>query len=187
MKAIKVTLVTVLVLLVASCASNYKVKVGSDKNENIDTADYKTFAWLTSQKVMAASEDFNPVMKLRVDEAIEKAFIAKGYQLIEDAEKADFTVSYTVGNRDKIKIMNYPAIYRTRFGWWPGYYGSMFRSDEYRTIARQYTEGKLGIDVYDVKLHQPVWHGWATKRITNDEIHLDNIQEVVNDVVAQFH
>jgi hypothetical protein len=188
MKTIKVTLVAVLVLLVASCASTYKVKVGADKNENIDTANYKTFAWLTSQKVMAASEDFNPVMKFRVDEEIEKAFLAKGYTLVTDAEKADFTISYTVGNRDKIKVNSYPTAYNRGFGWGRHYYRGMFGINLRNEVSvRQYTEGKLAIDVFDVKSHQPTWHGWATKRITSDEIHLDNIQEVVKDVVAQFH
>lgn len=187
MNAIKVTLVAVLILLVASCASTYKVKVGFDKNENIDTADYKTFAWLTSDKVMAAGEDFNPVMKFRVDEEIEKAFIAKGYTLVKDAEKADFTISYTVGNRDKIKVSSYPSAYNTGFGWGRHYYRGMFGINMRNEVTvRQYTEGKLAIDVYDVKLHQPTWHGWATKRITNDEVHLDGIKNVVNDVVAQF-
>ncbi len=190
MNAIKVTLVTVFVLLVASCASTYNVKVGFDKNENIDTANYKTFAWLTPAKIMAPAEDFNPVMKFRVDEAIEKAFIAKGYTLVTEAEKADFTISYTVGSRDKIKVSSYPSSYNASFGWGRRYYGGMFgRSIRDEVTVRQYTEGKLAIDVYDVKLRQPAWHGWATKRITsNDENGTSGIvKDAVNEVVTQFN
>ncbi|MFQ3195778.1 MAG: hypothetical protein ACI9N3_002619, partial [Colwellia sp.] len=47
---------------------------------------------------------------------------------------------------------------------------------------------KLAIDVYDVKSHQPVWHGWAVKRIKSSE--QDNpskaIKMVVEQLVAQF-
>lgn len=190
MNTFKTLVVTTLVLLVASCASTYKAKVGYDKNEQVDTASYKTFAWLTPAKIMARSEDFNPVMKFRVDEEIEKAFIAKGYELVSDAEKADFTISYTVGNRDKIKVSNYPSSYNARFGWGWGYYGGMFGANmKQDTSVRQYTEGKLAIDVYDVKLHQPTWHGWATKRITSKEKEVPSgvIKGIVNEVVAQFH
>jgi len=194
MNNIKKILVTVLVIVVASCASTYEAKVGFDKNTKVDTANYKTFAWLTSGKIMAAAEDYNPVMKLRVDEEIEQSFIAKGYQLVANAEQADFTISYTVGNRDKIKVSSYPTTYNTGFGWGRGYYGGhhggMYgMSMGTETRVRQYTEGKLAIDVYDVKSHQPAWHGWATKRITSGDKETPSlvIKDVVNELVAQFH
>lgn len=194
MNQIKKILVTTLVIMVASCSSTYKAKVNFDKNTNVDTINYKTFAWLTPAKIMAPVEDFNPVMKLRVDEEIEQAFIAKGYQLLTNAEQADFTISYTVGNRDKIKVSHYPSTYNARFAWGPRYYrghfGGMYGSHMgTETRVFQYTEGKLAIDVYDVKSHQPAWHGWATKRLTSDDKEAPSsvIKEVVNEVVAQFN
>jgi len=186
--------IAALVVVIASCSSTYEANVDFDKNTKVDTGNYKTFAWLTSGKIMAPAEDINPVMKIRVDEEIEQAFIAKGYQLIADAEKADFAISYTVGNRDKIKVSNYPATYNTGFGWgrgyYGGYYGGMYGSGmATETRVRQYTEGKLAIDIYDVKTHQPAWHGWATKRITSadKEAPSATIKGVVNQVVAQFN
>ncbi len=184
----------ILIYIIAGCASTYKAKVSFDKNTNIDTANYKTFAWLLPEKVMSPDEDFNPVMKLRVDEEIEQAFIAKGYQLISEPEKADFTVSYTVGNRDKIKVSSYPATYNARFAWgrgyYGGYYGGMYPTHMHNeTHVRQYTEGKLAIDVYDVQAHQPAWHGWATKRLSSSEKESPSmvIKDVVSEVVAQFN
>lgn len=194
MTLIKKIFITALLVAVASCSSTYEAKVNFDKNTKVDTLSYKTFAWLTSAKIMAPAEDINPVMKQRVDEEIEKAFIAKGYQLIDDAEKADFAISYTVGNRDKIKVSSYPTTYNTGFGWGRGYYGSGYggmygthMSTE--THVRQYTEGKLAIDVYDVKSHQPAWHGWAVKRITSDDKEAPSsaIKEIVHKVVTQFN
>jgi hypothetical protein len=57
------------------------------------------------------------------------------------------------------------------------------------TNVRQYTEGKLAIDVYDVKTHQPVWHGWAIKRLkSNDtETPSSKINDAVVQVVNQFN
>ena len=190
---IKKILVAALVIVVASCTSTYEAKLSFDKNAKVDTSNYKTFAWLTAGKILAPAEDLNPVMKLRVDEEIENAFKAQGYQLIEDAEQADFTISYTVGNRDKIKVSNYPASYNSGFGWgrgyYGGYYGGMYSYNMgTETRVNQYTEGKLAIDVYDVKSHQPAWHGWATKRITSDDRETPStvIKDVVNQVVLQF-
>jgi len=193
MTKIQTILITALVAVVASCASTYEAKVGFDKNTKIDTSNYKTFAWLTPGKIMAPAEDINPVMKLRVDEEIVQAFTAKGYKLVADAEHADFAISYTVGNRDKIKVSSYPTTYNASFGWgrgyYGGYYGGMYGTHmATETHVRQYTEGKLAIDVYDVKTHQPAWHGWATKRIASSEKEAPSsmIKDVVNQVVVQF-
>lgn len=189
MTNIRRILVATLVLAVTSCASTYKAKVGFDKNTKIDTLNYKTFAWLTAGRIMAPAEDLNPVMKLRVDEEIEQAFIAKGYTLVSDSESADFAISYTVGSRDKIKINSYPSLYNTGFSWGLRYHTGMYGVNlSAQTRVNQYTEGKLAIDVYDVKTHQPAWHGWATKRIKpNDkETPSSMIKSVVYEVVVQF-
>jgi hypothetical protein len=33
-----------------------------------------------------------------------------------------------------------------------------------------YTEGTLSIDIFDGHSHQPVWHGWGSKRITERDV-----------------
>jgi hypothetical protein len=192
MASIKLLCIAVLLAFIAGCATN-SAKVNFDQNTDIDTKNYKTFAWLTKGKIMAPAVDFNPVMKERVNDSIEQAFIAKGYQLIDSSEQADFTISYTIGNRDKIKVNSYPATYNTGFGWGRGYYGargyygSMSMGTE--TSVRQYTEGKLAIDIYDVKTRQPVWHGWATKRLTSEDKQSpsNSLNEIVIQVVNQFN
>ncbi len=191
MTLVKKIITAVLLISVASCSTTYEAKINFDKNSKVDTLQYKTFAWLTSGKIMAPPEDINPVMKLRVDEEIEKAFMAKGYQLINDAEKADFTISYTVGNRDKIKVSSYPINYNVGFGWGLGYYvGGMYDTQmSIKTHVRQYTQGKLAIDVYDVKSHQPAWHGWAVKRISSKDKEMPSsaIKDIVHKLVIQFN
>ncbi len=182
----KLIVILALVSVIAGCASTQKARVNFDRNSEISTNHYKTFAWLNETKVLAEPVDVNPVMKVRIDNAIENAFIAKGYQLIDDAEQADFTISYTMGSREKVKVDSLPTTYRTGFVWGHRYYGGVGVSNE--THVRNYTEGKLAIDVYDVKSRQPVWHGWAVKRIKT--VDQDNpskaIKTVVEQVVAQF-
>ena len=192
MNPIKLLVITSLIFFTIGCATN-SAKVNFDKNTEIETSNYKTFAWLTKTKIMAAAVDINPVMKERVDKSIEQAFIAKGYALVDNAENADFTISCTVGNREKIKVNSYPATYNSGFVWGRGYYGTRGHYGTMtmgiETSVRQYTEGKLAIDVYDVKNHQPVWHGWATKRLTSEdkEIRSATLNDIVIKVVDQFH
>tara|TARA_R110001583_G_scaffold139006_1_gene291069 strand:+ start:393 stop:953 length:561 start_codon:yes stop_codon:yes gene_type:complete len=186
MLKIKLIILLTLISAMTGCVSTQQARVDFDRNSEITTSNYKTFAWLSESKVLAESLDANPVMKVRIDNAIEQAFIAKGYQLISDAEAADFAISYTMGSRDKVKVDSLPTTYRTAFVWGHGYYGGIGMSNN--TRVKNYTEGKLAIDVYDVKSHQPVWHGWAVKRIKSSE--QDNpskaIKMVVEQVVAQF-
>jgi hypothetical protein len=163
----KIFIVAAATLFALGCASQYKAKVGFDKNTEVDTLQYKTFSWLKETKILTLSEDINPVMKLRIDDTVEDAFIAKGYKLIASAEDADFTISYTVGSRDKIKVNTYPSTYHTGFMWGRGYYGGMGMGLE--TRVQNYTQGRLAIDVYDVKSHQPAWHGWAVHKIKSDD------------------
>ena len=184
----KLFIIAAVAIIGVGCASQHNAKVDFDKNADIDTSQYKTFAWLHENKILSASDDINPVMKIRLDEAVENSFIAKGYTLIDSAEDADFAVSYTVGNRDKIKVNSYPATYNNSFGWGRGYYcsrgyygGGMSMGTETRVI--NYTEGKLAIDVYDVKSHQPAWHGWAVKRITSDD--REEPEQLIKDLVSK--
>ena len=58
-----------------------------------------------------------------------------------------------------------------------------------KTHVRQYTQGKLAIDVYDVKSHQPAWHGWAVKRISSKDKEMPSsaIKDIVHKLVIQFN
>jgi len=193
MVLIKKIFIALALITMVGCVTTHKAKVNFDKNTDIDTSSYKTFAWLTQEKLMASVDDINPVMKVRVANEIEQAFINRGYALISDAENADFTISYTVGNRDKIKVSSYPPMYNLKFGWgrryYGGYYGGLFGPRMTpETHVRQYSEGKLAIDVYDVKSRQPAWHGWAVKRIisTDKGMSPESVKAAVKQVIAQF-
>jgi len=186
MSKFKMFVIAAIVAIVSGCATS-TAKVNFDKNEAIDTSHYQTFAWLTEEKVAALPAGFNPITKTRLDKAIEQAFIDKGYVLTDDAESADFAISYTVGSREKIRVDSYPTTYRTGFGWGRGYYGGIGMPTE--THVRTYTEGRVAIDIFDVKTHQPAWHGWGEKRVSSS--YKDNpeaaIKAVVDQVIGQFN
>lgn len=189
MNNLRLLMSLLVITLLSGCAAPV-AKVDFDQNTEIATSHYKTFVWLTDQKILASAVDFNPVMKARIDKVIEAEFISKGYQLISDESKADFAISYSVGDRDQIQVTSYPVSYNNSFRWGGRYhrarYNDVFLTNE--THVKQYTEGKLAIDIYDAKSQQPVWHGWATKRLTKDDKESPDaiIQHLVQQVLAQF-
>jgi hypothetical protein len=193
MHTIKLLLISCFIIFTmaftSGCAT-HQIKVGFDKNSKIETSKYKTFVWLNETKMLAPTVGINTVMKARVENAIEAVFISKGYVLIDDPKKADFAISYSLGNRDKVSIRNYPIAYSDRFNWGRGYhrgrYNHVLMMNEMQVM--KYTEGKLAIDVYDVLSHQPVWHGWATKQLTSrdKDATVASVKAVVAQVIAQF-
>lgn len=178
----KAILLSSLMVLLTACATPGP-KVNFDKNPNVNISSAKTFAWLKESKALQISAGFNPITKARIDKTIEETLINKGYKLVSDVTTADLAISYTVGSRNQIQVDSYPATFQGGFGWGRGYYGrygSIGMSTE--THVRNYTQGELAIDVYDVKSKQPAWHGWATKKITQDD--KENIGTLINLVVT---
>ena len=88
---------------------------------------------------------------------------AKGYREVQNPEAADVVIAFTVGSRDQIKVDSYPASYHagyTRRGY---YYGMNYGTE---TRVRQYTEGQLAVDIFEVASRNPAFHGVASKRIS---------------------
>jgi hypothetical protein len=54
--------------------------------------------------------------------------------------------------------------------------------------VRQYREGTLAIDVFDVHDRRPVWHGWAQKELTRKEVEQSAapVHDAVQSVLAKF-
>jgi len=178
----KAILLSSLMVLLTACATPGP-KVNFDKNPNVNISSAKTFAWLKESKALHITAGFNPITKARIDKKIEETLINKGYTLVSDVTTADLAISYTVGSRNQIQVDSYPATFQGGFGWGRGYYGrygSIGMSTE--THVRNYTQGELAIDVYDVKSKQPAWHGWATKKITQDD--KEDIGALINLVVT---
>jgi Domain of unknown function (DUF4136) len=158
------TLLLAAVLFVAGCAATLQARSDHDASQNF--SHYHTFAWMADEPMVGPPGEVNrvsPLNRRRIVDAIETELRAKGFQQTPDRAAADFVVAYTVGARDRIDAQSYPAPYSGMWHWgWP-YYG---RDVDVRT----YTEGTLAIDVFDGTTHQPVWHGWASKRVTAHDV-----------------
>jgi hypothetical protein len=55
-------------------------------------------------------------------------------------------------------------------------------------VVLQYREGTLSLDVFDARSHRPVWHGWAKKELSDDDIERSagRVQGAVTAVLAKF-
>lgn len=163
----------ILMAVLTSCATGFKATHDHDPGQ--DFSAYQTFAWISAHpmKVSATNRIPNPLLEPRIMTAIEDALAAKGFEKADEAKSADFVLSFTVGSREEIKVDSYPTMaggygayrgYPGHWGWGGAYYG--YGTE---TSVRQYTKGMLAVDIFDVKERKPVWHGVATKSISESD------------------
>ena len=151
-------------LFVAGCATTLQAHSDHDRGQNFSA--YHTYAWMTDQPMVATPDELtrvSPLNRHRIEQAIENELATKGFQKSTARAAADFVVSYTVGARDRVDVFSYPAPYGGPWRWGGPYFG-------HDVDVTMYREGTLAIDVFDGKNHQPVWHGWASKRISEHDL-----------------
>jgi hypothetical protein len=149
-------LVFVLSAVVAGCSTTL---ARHDFNPSIDFDSYKTFAWISAHPLVAAPAGTNPQLADQIEQVARDLLTAKGYRYVDSVKQADFAVGFGLGATDQVRIDSYPAAYRGAWHW-PGSTGAQ------DIDVRQFIEGRLTVDIFDVATHQPAWHGWATRNIT---------------------
>jgi hypothetical protein len=155
---------TAFALMLSGCASRLETHSDHDPKQNF--SGYHTFAWMAEQPMIAPPEDIarvSPLNRRRIEESIEKELARKGFMRVQERNSADFVVSYTVGARERLDVQSYPVPYRGPWFWGYPYFG-------HDVDVTMYREGTIAIDVFDGKTHQPVWHGWGTKRIDDRDV-----------------
>lgn len=182
-------LASVLAVIIISLAGSgcTTIRSGAHLDEAADFKDYRRFSWIADDPLIVGAGQALPVSPLarkKIEDAILAELTEHGFVFVADREAADFVVSYTVGARDRIDATSYPVGYRGAWGW--HLYGRYYVGAE--VVHRTYTEGTLGIDVFDGKSRQPVWHGWATKTITRSDRDdpTASIRKAVSAIFARF-
>ena len=149
-------------LSLSGCAT---IKCGSHHDESASFEGYRSFSWISDEPLIVGggeSPSLSPLTQKKIVDAIAGELTRKGFVYTADRGSADF-VGYTVGTRDRIEATSYPTAYQGPWGW--HLYGRYYYETE--VVHRMYTEGTLGVDVFDGETKQPVWHGWATKTISS--------------------
>jgi hypothetical protein len=160
---------------------------GAHHDELASFANYQTFAWVTDNPLILGDGEqssISPLARKEIIRSIEDELSRKGFSYVENREQADFVLAYTVGTREKIVATSYPTAYRGAWGW--HLYGHYYYQTE--VVHRTYTEGTLGIDIFDGRTKEPVWHGWASKTVTSAdrENPTPAIQEAVAEIIKRF-
>jgi hypothetical protein len=172
------------VLLGGCTGKSYKTY--DDYNPNIDFSNYQTFAFISDSPMIVSSAQgaVSPLLQPRLMNAIRADLSRKGFRYVNDPEQADMAISFTVGSRDQIKVDQYPASYRTAYGSYYGGYGYGYGMNyATETRVRQYTEGQLAIDIFDVRSKTPAFHGTASTRISSSD--RENIEAFLNEIVVE--
>ena len=171
--SIRIALVAVMSLMLAACMTTPNIKYDSDPAQNF--ASYRTFAWASDKPMIEIGDHgVSPLVQKEIADAIRSNLTARGYEYTTNLSSADFAISYTVGARDKVSVTTYPDFFfadRMSWGWGSQYFptrGMTIPMD--RTVVRNYTEGTLSIDIYDVSRKSPVWHAAAEKRLSRKEL-----------------
>jgi len=179
-----------LFVLVTGCASTVQPVV--DHDPKVDFAPYKSFAFISNHPMIRSetSQPASPFTEERIKNSISKNLEDRGYRSVTGTEVANFTISFTLGSRDKMQSDTYPEPYRAGYGsWrWGGSYYGFAPGYEGQVDASNYTEGALSIDLFDVSERRPIWHGVSTKGIT-DKSQKDPdsvIDEIVTAILSGF-
>lgn len=155
---IRKVLVIVAASAIAACVT---IAANHDFNPAVNFDQYKTFSWVSPHPLVDPSPDVSPLLEGRIEQTVRDLLVAKGYRFVDDPQQADFVVGFGLGASDKLRIDTYPSTYRGPWHW---------RGQAHDASVRQHTEGRLVVDIFDVRSHQPAWHGWATRTLTSNDL-----------------
>ena len=96
-------LTLLLLVILAGCAAP-KPMIDFDPSHNFSK--YRTFAFISDNPMIIAEglPGVSPMLEGRTVQITENILSARGYTRISDRTKADFTVGFTLGGRDKIQV-----------------------------------------------------------------------------------
>lgn len=152
------------IVVSAGCAT---ITTGSYSDPGVDISDFRTFSWIGDSAYVPPADEAAaiPPVHSMIAAGIRRQLVSLGYTYIDDREEADLLVSYTIGTRDKLRMESYPEDFRGHWGWHQPYSHYYFRHVE----PEKYTEGTLGVDIFENETGRPVWHGWAQKTVTDSD------------------
>ncbi|WP_423819847.1 DUF4136 domain-containing protein [Salinimicrobium sp. TIG7-5_MAKvit] len=173
MRAIKITSVLVLfVLVMTSCST---VKVATDYDREVNFSKYQTYAFFKPGIDKAEISDLD---KKRILRAIDQEMQEKGFT---KSDNPDMLVSIFTKTKENVNIYNNAYGYGYGWGWHPWYWGS-----GYNTVSST-TEGTLYIDLIDAGKKELVWQGMGTAALSRKvEQKQERINEIVEEILEKY-
>ncbi len=178
-------LLTVAVMLLASCAS--KPVIETDYDHTIDFSQYTTYGFFNPMGI--ENPNYSSIYGSIFRAAISKEMESRGYKM---SDNPDLMINVSGRLQDKTKVTTtsdpymgggYYGYRRGAYGAWGGYgYGT-------QTHVSNYTEGTVNVDMVDRAMKRMVWEGVAVGRIdekrTNEESRT-NINAGIQEMFAGY-
>ncbi len=156
-------------LILAGCAT--QMTATTDYDRTVDFSEFRTFSWIDANPLIrsATQRPLSPLVQDRLMSNTQDLLTARGFRFVEDPGEADLVVAFTIGSREGIRVDSLPtrSIHARPSGprrnAWRGYWMNN------TVTTRQYTEGQLALDIFDVAEARPVWHGTTARPINRAE------------------
>jgi hypothetical protein len=183
-----ITLIASLIAFTSLAAGCATISAGAHYDETTNFGLYKSFSWIDDQPLFVGSDDtgiiVSPLTQMKIQQAIRSGLENKGYEFVDNQEKANFIIAYTIGTRQETSVSSYPDAYYGLCGW--HVCGSHYYVHE--ASAHNYTKGTVGVDIFDGTVNKPVWHGWAEKAITTGDENkpVSSIEAAIREMLVSF-
>ena len=173
----------------ASMACGGGLKINTDYNQLIDFGEFETYAFMPVED----RPDENELIAARIRNAISANVEEGGYQMVDDAGRADLLVAWHLILDEKFSVTTtgggytggyygaYGRGYWGRYGYGGGGYGM---STSYTTV-NEWTEGTLVIDVIDRENDILIYRAIAESKI-QENIDPQERTERINDGVSRM-
>lgn len=161
MKIQTILSITLVIFLIASCATTYQITSDYEKETVFNT--FKTYNYLNHEHNFPLGA--NPINEQRIGRAIESELGNLGYKKSDDP---DLLVSWFITVKN-VKEVDY---YHNWYGRWR--YFPMVSVNEYQ-------EGTLVVDLIDKKNNLVVWHGKTSDRVYED---MPDVEEKIKEAVG---
>jgi hypothetical protein len=158
-------------LLVASCAIN--PRIDTDYDPTADFSQLRTYSWAFT----SVPRGMSPLLYERTRASIDRSLAARSFT---QASPGDFAIAFTVGARDRVDVTDFGDFgpFFPRYHWqWRG---------AHRIDVRQFREGTLAIDIYDVATRRPIWRGTATQELPRNGVDQRQVDAAVDAMLRGF-
>lgn len=165
------------VVAIAALAGCSGISYNQDFDPQIDFARFTTYGWVEDFDSEAAqSRGVDPIDERRIKAAVDEQLEDKGYRKVTSGAP-DFLMNFYVTTQERVNYTTYHS------GWgYYGWYGGMGMS---QTVANEWTEGTMVLDLIDVAEKDLAWRGWAKGAVDGFErMTPERKTEAVNKVVA---
>ncbi len=162
-------------LTLSACAA--RMTVSSHVERGLDLSRYRTFDWGPADALPTGDPrlDRDPFFKDRVQGAVEKGLLARGFRL-PDSGEADLLIHYHAHISERIDVNRIDHGYAYGYCSQPGCPSDVV----------PYEAGTLVLDIVDAQTNRLIWRGWAQNSVGDMLAHRDVMAKTIDEAVARM-